>query len=186
VTNTDDFIWRLVKGCIQLGQAPKISNVVNMCSVDYVADVVVQVAANPQSIELGVFHTWNPHGFKFDDLFGSIISTYNIKPTEYVQWRTSLLELTLNTADHALFPLLHFVLDDLPTSTKSPELDDVNTRKIIMEGGAKPCGRMDLLLPLYLGYLERVGFLSAPSVNLPSLEIWSQLESGALVGRSGA
>lgn len=33
VTNTDDFIWRLVKGCIQLGKVPRISNVVNMCNV---------------------------------------------------------------------------------------------------------------------------------------------------------
>ncbi len=59
VTNTDDFIWRLIKGCIQLGQTPRISNVVNMCSVDYVADCVVEVASNPLALELGVFHTWN-------------------------------------------------------------------------------------------------------------------------------
>ena len=61
VTNTDDFIWRLIKGCIQLGQAPRISNIVNMCSVDYVADCTVEVVVSPKSINLGVFHTWNPH-----------------------------------------------------------------------------------------------------------------------------
>ena len=63
VTNTDDFIWRLIKGCIQLGQAPRISNIVNMCSVDYVADCSVEIAISPKSIALGVFHTWNPHRF---------------------------------------------------------------------------------------------------------------------------
>ena len=61
VTNTDDFIWRLIKGCIQLGQAPRISNVVNMCSVDYVADCTVEITTSPKSVSLGVFHTWNPH-----------------------------------------------------------------------------------------------------------------------------
>lgn len=61
VTNTDDFIWRLIKGCIQLGLTPRISNVVNMCSVDYVANCVIEVASNPKSIELGVFHTWNSY-----------------------------------------------------------------------------------------------------------------------------
>lgn len=63
VTNTDDFIWRLVKGSLQLGKVPRISNVVNMCSVDYVANCVVQVATSDASISLGVFHTWN--SFKY-------------------------------------------------------------------------------------------------------------------------
>ena len=31
-----------------------------------------------------------------------------------------------------LLPLLHFVLDDLPTSTKAPELEDSNTRALLM------------------------------------------------------
>ncbi|KAJ3363750.1 large subunit of alpha-aminoadipate reductase, partial [Kappamyces sp. JEL0680] len=186
VTNTDDFIWRLVKGCIQLGQAPRISNVVNMCSVDYVADCVVQVAASPKSLDRGVFHTWNPHGFKFDDLFASIIAAYGVSPIEYIQWRTSLLELTLATADHALFPLLHFVLDDLPTSTKSPELDDANTRAILQEAGAPACPKMDQLLPLYLGYLAHVGFIETPTLaTLPTLPAWSRLGRDTLVARSG-
>lgn len=157
-----------------------------MCSVDYVAECVVQVAANPQSIELGVFHTWNPHGFKFDDLFHGIITAYGVQQIEYIQWRTSLLELTLATADHALFPLLHFVLDDLPTSTKSPELNDSNTRKILSPKGIN-CPRMDKLMPLYLGYLAHVGFLEKPKlIEFPSFAAWSQLSIGKLVSRSGA
>ncbi|KAK0433361.1 male sterility protein-domain-containing protein [Armillaria borealis] len=37
VTNTDDFIWRMVKGCIQLGLVPDMNNTVNMVSVGHVA-----------------------------------------------------------------------------------------------------------------------------------------------------
>jgi L-aminoadipate-semialdehyde dehydrogenase len=59
VTNTDDFIWRLVKGCLQLGKVPSISNIINMCSVDYVAKCIAEVATLKKSIELKVFHTWN-------------------------------------------------------------------------------------------------------------------------------
>lgn len=168
-----------------MGQAPRISNVVNMCSVDYVAECVVQVAANSRSSDYGVFHTWNPHGFKFDDLFSSIITNFKVHPIEYVHWRTSLLELTLATADHALFPLLHFVLDDLPTSTKSPELDDQNTRAILAGTGVS-CPVMDELLPIYLGYLVHVGFLATPpDSKLPFLEEWSQLDTEKIVARSG-
>ncbi|KAJ3270536.1 large subunit of alpha-aminoadipate reductase [Terramyces sp. JEL0728] len=183
VTNTDDFIWRLIKGCIQLQQAPRMSNVVNMCSVDYVADVVLEVAGNPKSFDLGVFHTWNSHSFKFDDLFASLIHNYKVAPTEYIHWRTSLLELTLSTSDHALFPLLHFVLDDLPTSTKSPTLDDSFTREIIA-GSLVRNPNMHDLMSLYFGYLCHVGFL--PSLEphpFKKLEIWKDVQG--VVSRSG-
>ena len=59
VTNADDFIWRLVKGCLQLGQVPIMSNVVNMCSVDYVANITVEVASKAQGIDRGVYHVFN-------------------------------------------------------------------------------------------------------------------------------
>jgi L-aminoadipate-semialdehyde dehydrogenase len=103
---------------------------------------------------------------------------------DYIHWRTSLLELTLSTSDHALFPLLHFVLDDLPTSTKSPRLDDSHVRKIIFNTSVKNVP-MASLMPLYLGYLCHVGFLALPQGhNLPKLKEWEQVLKEA-VKRSG-
>jgi L-aminoadipate-semialdehyde dehydrogenase len=32
------------------------------------------------------------------------------------------MKLTLSSGNNALYPLLHFVLDDLPTRSKTPEL----------------------------------------------------------------
>ena len=86
---------------------------------------------------------------------------YPVEPTEYMHWRSSLMDFTVATADHALYPLLHFVLDDLPTSTKSAELDDSNTREIIKRKGVR-CEAVDGLMSLYLGYFIHVGFLDAP------------------------
>ena len=43
----------------------------------------------------------------------------------------------LETQDNALCPLLHFVLDDLPTSTKSAELDDTNFQALATAARAK-------------------------------------------------
>lgn len=184
VTNTDDFIWRLVKGCIQLGEVPRISNVVNMCNVDYVSDLVVKVALSEEGVKLGVFHTWNSSKFKFDDLFTHLISNrFPVVRSEYVLWRTALMDFTLQSGDHALFPLLHFVLDDLPTSTKSPELDDLNSRKVLLNSNIN-CADMAVSMPLYLGYLIHVGFLESITPNLlPSLESWKS--AIGIVGRSG-
>lgn len=75
------------------------------------------------------------------------------------------MDLTLSTSekdkDNALYPLLHFVLDDLPESTKSPNLDDSNAQSVI-DGTNIVCGRMEDLVGLYLAYLVKVGFLPEP------------------------
>ncbi|KAJ3092157.1 large subunit of alpha-aminoadipate reductase [Quaeritorhiza haematococci] len=185
VGNTDDFLWRLVKGCIQLGEVPRIANVVNMCPVDYVASAVAAIVGSEENLELGIFHIWNPHRFRFDDMFTQLMRHgYAVTPNEYMHWRTALMDLTLSTADHALFPLLHFVLDDLPTSTKSAELDDRNTRaacaraKQIEQGTESlllACPDMNALMGLYLGYLVGVGFLDTPP-SVPKVA-----EAGAVV-----
>ncbi|KAG5460033.1 MAG: hypothetical protein BJ554DRAFT_7968 [Olpidium bornovanus] len=76
------------------------------------------------------------------------------------------MEATLASAgdaarSNALYPLLHFVLDDLPTSTRSPELDDAHTAEAIRATGIS-CSPMDDLVGRYLGYLVKVGFLERP------------------------
>ncbi|KAL1920377.1 uncharacterized protein VTP21DRAFT_754 [Calcarisporiella thermophila] len=188
VSNTDDFIWRLVKGCVELGSVPQINNAVNMCPVDYVARCVAEVAkraAGEFAAEGAVFHVTHPvPAFRFNDLFGCLPAYgYEVKQHEYITWRNALTEYTLQAQDNALFPLLHFVLDDLPTSTKSPELDDTNTQRLL-QGAAVP--RMtEELIGLYLAYLTRVGFMTMPNVKgareLPELKA-----VGQVLGRTGA
>lgn len=185
VGNTDDFLWRLVKGCVQLGQVPRIANVVNMCPVDYVAGVVCEVAASPKALDLGVFHCYNSEHFRFDDMFSHLIKAgYAVKPTDYILWRAALMDLTLSQADNALYPLLHFVLDDLPTSTKSAELDDGNVKIVI--GDRLQCKKIAELMPIYLGYLVEIGFMEGPpegGAGVVRLNIWDNLQGGS-VGRN--
>jgi len=47
VTNTDDFLVRMMKGCIQWASRPNINNTVNTVPVDHVARVVVACAFKP-------------------------------------------------------------------------------------------------------------------------------------------
>ncbi|KAF8970133.1 hypothetical protein BDZ97DRAFT_1652791 [Flammula alnicola] len=54
---------------------------------------------------------------------------------KYLVWRRKLEQHVMEVGDNALFPLLHFVLDDLPTSTKSPELDNSNTTPLLRRDG---------------------------------------------------
>jgi L-aminoadipate-semialdehyde dehydrogenase len=157
-----------------------------MCPVDYVASAVVEIAAQKEALSKPVFHIWNSQGFRFDDMFAHLTKLeYPVEATDYMHWRSSLMDLTLSAADNALYPLLHFVLDDLPTSTKSPELDDSNTRAIAERSqGRVVCHKVDNLMPLYLGYFVQVGFLdSPPKIELPVKAEWDQIK-GKMVSRS--
>ena len=121
-----------------------------------------------------VFHVTNHPGIRFNDMLGQL-SRYGwkVEQTEYVHWRARLEEHVLSSSsgsveDNALFPLLHFVLDDLPTSTKSPELDDRHTQAILdaaSEGQAQGTvmGVDRSLVATYLAWLLAVGFLPTPS-----------------------
>ncbi|KAF9560767.1 large subunit of alpha-aminoadipate reductase [Mortierella alpina] len=170
VTNTDDFIWRLIKGCIELGLVPNMNNAVNLCPVDYVAQCVASVATTPGSEEAMVYHVTHPIAppFRFNEFFQLLTRFgYEVQTTEYIAWRTALMEYTLKSQDSALYPLLHLVMDDLPTSTKSPELSDAHTQRVALHGKSTftATPRMDTeQIGIYLAYMVKVGFLDRPTL----------------------
>lgn len=196
MTNTDDFIWRLVKGCVQLGLVPDMNNTVNMVPVDHVATCVALSALSPPPTSLAapslgsdasalVLHISARPTVRYNTLFSTLSKYgYNTTQVDYPVWRTRLEQHVLEVQDNALYPLLHFVLDDLPTSTKSAELDDSNTAGILRAAGASESMTVDEeLMGRYLSWLVRVGFLSAPEPGrgLPLPELAG---GGKAVGRS--
>lgn len=115
VTNTDDFIWRMVKGCVQLGLVPDINNTINMVPVDHVAKCAALAAISPlPDASLTVLHITARPLPTFNDLL-SPLHQYGFPTTqcEYLVWRRRLEQHVMEVQDNALFPLLHFVLDDL-------------------------------------------------------------------------
>ncbi|KAI5888675.1 large subunit of L-aminoadipate-semialdehyde dehydrogenase [Schizophyllum commune H4-8] len=191
VTNTDDFLWRMVKGCIQLGHTPDMNNTVNMVPVDHVARCTALAAlTQPSNAPLSVLHITATPPPTYNDFLGAL-SAYGfaVSPVEYVLWRRELEQHVMSgAADNALFPLLHFVLDDLPTSTKSPELDDRNTVALLAAHGEKTSSTVDEeLTGMYLAWLIRAGFIPPPpegeaAKKLPELKIEGTVRAA---GRTG-
>jgi L-aminoadipate-semialdehyde dehydrogenase len=177
VTNTDDFIWRMVKGCLQLGLIPDINNSVNLVPVDHVALLasLSTLSVSPESAFNVIQVTGHPR-IRFNELLLSLgVYGYEVAQVEYINWRTKLEQHVLETQDNALFPLLHFVLDDLPTSTKAAELDDTNAMNLAKAAGEKEgMGVGEEEIGLYLAWLVRAGFLDPPTGEgrrkLPKLE----------------
>lgn len=126
VTNTDDFLVRHLKGCIQLGSAPIIPNGINMVPVNHVARCVVASAFHPptsKNTKSGISVaqvTANPRltFTQFTDVLK--IHGYGVDSVPYEQWKQSLVryveeqqqqqaETAKGKGEHALMPLYHFV-----------------------------------------------------------------------------
>jgi L-aminoadipate-semialdehyde dehydrogenase len=189
VTNTDDFIWRMVKGCLQLGLVPNINNTINMVPVDYVAKCTSLAAIAPlPNASLSVLHISARPLPTFNDMLSSLAQYgFPTRQCEYLVWRRKLEQHVMEVQDNALFPLLHFVLDDLPTSTKAPELDDTNTALLLAPHTSQPNSTVsDQLMGKYLAWLVGAGFLpspsSAPMKLLPPLAHHGVIKAA---GRSG-
>lgn len=158
-----------------------------MVPVDTVA-LCASLSAIIPAQDVTVVHIAARPRVTFNDLFGSLsLYGYDVQKCDYVQWRQRLEHHVLAVQDNALFPLLHFVLDDLPRSTKAPELDDLNMQRILGSSGASGDVKQTVnqeTTGLYIAWLINAGFLDAPprvgSIALPVLT-----GEARAVGRSG-
>ena len=167
----------MLKGSAELGAYPDITNNVNMVPVDHVARVVTATALNPPNDdELSVAHVTGHPRIQFNDYLGCLNTYgYDIKPEDYPVWTTSLEKFVVEESkESALFPLLHFVLDNLPQDTKAPELDDTNAAKSLAKD-AKYTGEdvskgkgVDLeQTGIYISYLIKIDSYQNQLVLMP-------------------
>ena len=76
---------------------------------------------------------------------------YEINPADYPVWTSALEKFVIEESkESALFPLLHFVLDNLPQDTKAPELDDSNAAKSLKQD-SKYTGEILVLVKVWFG-----------------------------------
>lgn len=104
VTNTDDFLIRLLKGCAQLGQSPDIHNTINMVPVDHVARVIVSCAFNPPATPLGVAHVTGRPRLRFNEFLGALDTFgFDVSRVDYIPWKIALESYVIEEAkDNAL------------------------------------------------------------------------------------
>lgn len=224
VTNTDDFIIRLIKGCIQIGAYPNIHNPVNMVPVDHVARVVCATTMSPprHPTDPGLVHVAHVTGHprsRFIDFLGTL-STYGFKveKVDYIPWKAALESYISSSSisvssdvvsqgkqneqeneqeseeeeekeqkeQNALYPLLHFVTEDLPANTKAPDLSDTNTQAALRRdeaftnvdvSGGRGVGVTEM--GVMLAFLCAIGYIRRPAA--PSTQ---RTESGD-GGRNG-
>jgi len=171
-----------------------------MVPVDHVARIVTAAAFHSLQHALKVVHVTGHPRSRFVEILSSLSEYgFSVKTIEYIPWRIALERFTiLESKDNALYPLLHFVLDNLPQSTKAPELDDRNARAVLQADVewtgvdvSSGKGVTENEMGIYLAYLVGIGFLDPPAGTgkhrLPELKVDRKiLHKLASVGGRGA
>ncbi|KAI9209591.1 male sterility protein-domain-containing protein [Polychytrium aggregatum] len=163
VSNSDDYIWRYVKGCIQLGVAPSYATPVTMTidPVDHVAKVVAEIAGSEESLSKFVFHiSDSEHSVLTETKLFEIVNSFGW-PVLFETREKFKYILSTNPLynQNALFPLMHMMMD------MSIKIDNANTRSIY----PTPCPSTVLIAKKCLSYLNHARFL--PNPIQPSSEL---------------
>ncbi|MBW4611891.1 MAG: amino acid adenylation domain-containing protein [Desmonostoc vinosum HA7617-LM4] len=170
VFNINDFIYRLIIGCIQLGSAPDQDITEDIIPVDYISKAIAHLSRQKTSPGKA-FHLVNSQLLHSDILLKVIHSFgYSVPQIPYEQWQTKLMKIASLNPQHPLYPLIPFFPPREPTEQTSTSqtlsFDCQNT----LNGLAKTsitCPPIDeKLLNTYLSYLNKNSFLETSPLPL--------------------
>ena len=188
VSNTDDFLVRMLKGCVQVGSRPDVTNTINMVPVTHVAQKVLAVGL--QAEKSTVSHVEAHPRLTFNEFLATLEDFGYSSPVEsYAAWKRKV-EQYVDYADSsreelALLGLYHMVTGDLPAATKAPILDDKNAEAALSKDAASSgknpstAGVTKDAVGAYLAYLVATGFMQAPPASSKSLPVRTISESQA-------
>lgn len=115
--NHDDFLCRLIKGCIQLGRWPAVDAEIPVAPVDLVAQAIVQLAQQASSGP-AVYHLITAQGLALTAL-GEWVQTfgYPLTALPLPVWQQELRTAARSTQDNALALLLPLLVKRLSAAS---------------------------------------------------------------------
>ena len=164
---TDDFVCRMIKGCILLGKVPDLGGEVNLVPVDYVSRAIITLSFNSHSFGKA-FHLVNPHPRPLDEFVERLQSRgYALEVVPEQQWRTELIATAMRDTTNPLSALLSIFesVDEAESSSSQGDVrfDCRNTLDGLKETPVV-CPPVDAaLIDTYFQYFEASGFLPAAS-----------------------
>lgn len=164
VFNSNDFLYKLIIGCVQLGSAPDIDIRENIVPVDYVSKAIVHLSQQEKSLGK-TFHLVHPQTLHSNTLIDHIRSLgYAIEQISYDQWRDKLLNITQGSLTHPLYSLVPFFparqAQEENSTSGFLQLDNQNVTNGLVNTSLH-CPPIDeQLLSVYFSHLIKQGFLS--------------------------
>ncbi|KAK6439710.1 large subunit of alpha-aminoadipate reductase [Oleoguttula sp. CCFEE 5521] len=180
VSNTDDFLVRMLKGCVQIGSRPDVGNTINMVPVPHVAKLVLAMSMHGEKGT--VAHVEAHPRLTMNEYLGTLREYgYDVPLETYDSWKKKVeqyVEAGGAKEELALLGLYHMVTTSLPDSTTAPNLDDANAQKALQvygdvaEAASGPTGVTRDAVGAYLAFLSARGFMAAPERGeLPTIEM---------------
>lgn len=177
VNNPEDYVARMIKGCIQLGTYGHLPNQrKEFVPVDFVAKAISEICRNPSNFGKA-YHLKPPpeESVDLDEFFAEINETlgYSIEKVSYNEWVRQLNQTTIQTRDNALTPFIPLLSEEKYNGKAVWELyenmpiyDSTNTQNALAESGLT-CPIMDKkLMRTYFDYMQRIGFLPRQKSNV--------------------
>ncbi|MGQ0555595.1 MAG: amino acid adenylation domain-containing protein [Nitrospiraceae bacterium] len=167
VWKTDDFVCRMIKGCILLGKVPDLGGEVNLVPVDYVSRAIVTLSFKSHSFGK-VFHLVNQHPRPLDEFVEHLqLRGYALEVVPEQQWRSELMATAIRDTTNPLSALLSIFESPDEAEPNSGQgdvrFDCRNTIDGLKETSVV-CPPVDAaLIDTYFQYFEASGFLPAPS-----------------------
>jgi len=170
IWNTEDFLCRLIKACLQMGCAPVERVRMDIAPVDYISRAIVALSLQPDSVGtcFHLNHPVPPYSDELVDVFSR--AGYRLKRIPYRDWADKVLETgKTNQHDFALLPFLT-MFSERDRDDEQPELleeqavryDCRATRAVLVRLDID-CALLDSgLLARYQAYFLRSGFILEP------------------------
>jgi amino acid adenylation domain-containing protein/thioester reductase-like protein len=178
IWNTDDFICRYMKGCIQLGIAPELDIRINAVPVNYMTKIIVYLSRQKGSVGKA-FNIFNPHNIHQQDMFDFFSDQgYHLQRVPFPEWREVLLEKVSQQKDNALYPLIplfkerysddQLTVPEMYEEHRRPHFLNTNTVQGLQHSGILIPKLDGDLFQRYFHYFKEIGFLPAPVPQLNS------------------
>ncbi len=171
-SNYKDFLFILIRGCIQLGSIPNLNTEYELTPVDYVSQAIVYLSQQKESLNKA-FHLINPQPVQWKRLFKWVSSFgYPLEQILYDKWQTRVREVIASSPSNVLYPLVLLLSQqEIEAQAWNSELLQFDCQNTLngLAGTSISCPLLDYeLFGTYLSYLTSIGLLDTPKLELTS------------------
>lgn len=167
ISTTDDFVWRLLRTCLDLGCGPAGGFNLFITPVDFVSRAMVHCAQQPQSAGQN-YHAVNPQPHTLSDMLNQAVSAGY--PVEIVPWNDWEDRLRKNSSLKDILLILPYFIftpgeefQKLSASSGTGRVDSAQMQQILAGTGITCLDLTQELMDGYLHDLAKQGFLKKPS-----------------------
>jgi amino acid adenylation domain-containing protein/thioester reductase-like protein len=170
ISNERDFIWHLVKGCVQLGAVPDSPGMyIDMVPADFVSRAIVHLSSREDCLDRG-FHFTNPHLVAWGEMAAWLRGCgYRLATLPYDAWVAEVVRAGSGAEPNALYPFIPQLSASVggPARGAAPRFDQTNTLAGL-EGSSIRCPRPDAtLFGRYIEHFVRTGWLPPAPAGQP-------------------